>query len=179
MSVSCRTLSYYVPGAPECRLRPRLESKRPDPRAFFASPRPRTFSPTSSQATASGDQTIKLWDSETQACVGVLVGHTCTIKNVAFDPFNSSSYIFVRRVADGSLTCLPLRSSLDRVSRRQHPRLGSSDTRNRLCASHHAWLPGYLDGTLDRNRQLHPQCSWSKGEDLSRGGLSSLLREAS
>ncbi|KAI5479845.1 hypothetical protein MNV49_002403 [Pseudohyphozyma bogoriensis] len=42
----------------------------------------------SAMATASGDQTVQLWDTETQACLGVLAGHTCTIKNVAWDPFN-------------------------------------------------------------------------------------------
>lgn len=43
---------------------------------------------TEPQATASGDQTVKIWDAETRTCTGVLAGHTCTIKNVTWDPFN-------------------------------------------------------------------------------------------
>ena len=43
------------------------------------------------QATASGDQTVKLFDVERQVCVGVLDGHTSTIKNVTWDPVNPST----------------------------------------------------------------------------------------
>ncbi|KAM0746748.1 WD40 repeat-like protein [Meredithblackwellia eburnea MCA 4105] len=39
-------------------------------------------------ATASGDQTVKLYDTATQVCISTFVGHTCTIKNVAWDPFD-------------------------------------------------------------------------------------------
>ncbi|GAA6028433.1 hypothetical protein JCM8097_007027 [Rhodosporidiobolus ruineniae] len=39
-------------------------------------------------ATAGGDQTVRLWDVRTQACVGILAGHTCTVKNVSWDPSN-------------------------------------------------------------------------------------------
>lgn len=42
------------------------------------------------QATASGDQTVRLWNAETQTCAGTLAGHTCTIKSVSWDPHNPS-----------------------------------------------------------------------------------------
>ncbi|GAA6052878.1 hypothetical protein JCM3770_004389 [Rhodotorula araucariae] len=52
-------------------------------------------------ATASGDHTVRLWDAQTQACVGVLAGHTCTIKSVSFDPHNPNMLSTASR--DGSI----------------------------------------------------------------------------
>ncbi|GAA5887296.1 hypothetical protein JCM5296_004593 [Sporobolomyces johnsonii] len=52
-------------------------------------------------ATASGDQTVRLWDTKTQTCVAVLSGHTCTIKNVSWDPYNSQLLSTASR--DGSI----------------------------------------------------------------------------
>ncbi|BGP40458.1 hypothetical protein JCM10450v2_004440 [Rhodotorula kratochvilovae] len=52
-------------------------------------------------ATASGDHTVRLWDAPTQSCVGVLAGHTCTIKSVSFDPHNPHMLSTASR--DGSI----------------------------------------------------------------------------
>ncbi|GAA6060012.1 hypothetical protein JCM10212_001170 [Sporobolomyces blumeae] len=52
-------------------------------------------------ATASGDQTVRLHDVETKACVGVLSGHLCTVKNVAWDPYNDQMLSTASR--DGSI----------------------------------------------------------------------------
>ncbi|GAA5925500.1 WD40 repeat domain-containing protein [Sporobolomyces koalae] len=52
-------------------------------------------------ATASGDQTVRLHDVETKACVGVLSGHLCTVKNVSWDPFNPHMLSTASR--DGSI----------------------------------------------------------------------------
>ncbi|KAL8280177.1 hypothetical protein RQP46_007507 [Phenoliferia psychrophenolica] len=52
-------------------------------------------------ATASGDQTVKIWDAETRTCTGVLAGHTCTIKNVTWDPF--SPHMLATASRDGSI----------------------------------------------------------------------------
>ncbi|GAA5981733.1 hypothetical protein JCM11641_004229 [Rhodosporidiobolus odoratus] len=52
-------------------------------------------------ATASGDQTVRLWDVSTQSCVGVLTGHTCTIKNVTWDP--SHPHMLSTASRDGSI----------------------------------------------------------------------------
>ncbi|KAG0662509.1 hypothetical protein C6P46_003249 [Rhodotorula mucilaginosa] len=41
-------------------------------------------------ATASGDSTVRLWDSTTQTCIGVLRGHGSSVRNVSWDPFNPS-----------------------------------------------------------------------------------------
>ena len=40
------------------------------------------------QATASGDQTVGITDVTTQRAIGRLVGHTGTVKQVAWDPHN-------------------------------------------------------------------------------------------
>ncbi|GAA6008190.1 hypothetical protein JCM11491_001923 [Sporobolomyces phaffii] len=52
-------------------------------------------------ATASGDQTVRLHDVETKTCVGVLSGHTCTVKNVSWDPYNPQMLSTASR--DGSI----------------------------------------------------------------------------
>ncbi|KAJ4900989.1 Transducin/WD40 repeat-like superfamily protein [Raphanus sativus] len=39
--------------------------------------------------TASGDQTIKVWDVEENKCTGVLIGHTGTVKSMCSHPTNS------------------------------------------------------------------------------------------
>ncbi|GAA5860476.1 hypothetical protein JCM5353_005538 [Sporobolomyces roseus] len=52
-------------------------------------------------ATASGDQTVRLHDVETKTCVGVLSGHTCTVKNVTWDPHNPQMLSTASR--DGSI----------------------------------------------------------------------------
>ncbi|GAA5887824.1 hypothetical protein JCM6882_000765 [Rhodosporidiobolus microsporus] len=52
-------------------------------------------------ATASGDQTVRLWDVPTQTCVGILSGHTCTVKNLSWDPHNPHMLSTASR--DGSI----------------------------------------------------------------------------
>ncbi|BGP16592.1 hypothetical protein JCM10213_000494 [Rhodosporidiobolus nylandii] len=52
-------------------------------------------------ATASGDQTTRLWDVRTQTCVGILSGHTCTIKSISWDP--SSPHMLSTASRDGSI----------------------------------------------------------------------------
>ncbi|GJN90814.1 hypothetical protein Rhopal_003828-T1 [Rhodotorula paludigena] len=52
-------------------------------------------------ATASGDQTVRLWNAETQTCAGTLAGHTCTIKSVSWDPHNPNMLSTASR--DGSI----------------------------------------------------------------------------
>ncbi|GAA5893577.1 WD40 repeat domain-containing protein [Sporobolomyces salmoneus] len=52
-------------------------------------------------ATASGDQTVRLHDVESKTCVGVLSGHTCTVKNVTWDPYNPQMLSTASR--DGSI----------------------------------------------------------------------------
>ncbi|GAA5820531.1 hypothetical protein JCM11251_003034 [Rhodosporidiobolus azoricus] len=52
-------------------------------------------------ATASGDQTVKIWDTPTQTCVGILSGHTCTVKNLSWDPHDPHMLSTASR--DGSI----------------------------------------------------------------------------
>ncbi|GAA6000019.1 hypothetical protein JCM10207_006015 [Rhodosporidiobolus poonsookiae] len=52
-------------------------------------------------ATASGDQTARLFDVRTQTCVGILSGHTCTVKSVTWDPHNPNLLSTASR--DGSI----------------------------------------------------------------------------
>lgn len=39
----------------------------------------------SSQITASGDQTARLWDVEKAETIAIFRGHTCSLKSVAVD----------------------------------------------------------------------------------------------
>ncbi|GAA5872197.1 hypothetical protein JCM3774_002290 [Rhodotorula dairenensis] len=41
-------------------------------------------------ATASGDSTVKLWDSSTFQSLGILRGHGSSVRSVSWDPFNPS-----------------------------------------------------------------------------------------
>ncbi|GAA5983193.1 hypothetical protein JCM10908_000190 [Rhodotorula pacifica] len=41
-------------------------------------------------ATASGDSTVKLWDSTSHTCLGVLRGHGSSVRSISWDPFNPS-----------------------------------------------------------------------------------------
>lgn len=42
------------------------------------------------QATASGDQSVRLTDVESRKTIATFQGHTCSVKQVAFDPHNPS-----------------------------------------------------------------------------------------
>ncbi|XP_031286429.1 denticleless protein homolog [Pistacia vera] len=57
--------------------------------------------------TASGDQTIKLWDAQEKKCIGVLMGHTGSIKSLCSHPTNSD--IVVSGSRDGSFALWDLR----------------------------------------------------------------------
>lgn len=57
--------------------------------------------------TASGDQTIKIWDAEKKKCTGALMGHTGSIKSLCSHPTNSD--ILVSGSRDGSFAIWDLR----------------------------------------------------------------------
>ncbi|KAK3183628.1 hypothetical protein Dsin_030914 [Dipteronia sinensis] len=43
--------------------------------------------------TASGDQTIKVWDAQEKKCIGVLMGHKGSVKSVCSHPTNSGIFL--------------------------------------------------------------------------------------
>lgn len=51
--------------------------------------------------TASGDQTARLWDVETETRLAVFVGHACSIKSITFDPMDPK--IFATGARDGNI----------------------------------------------------------------------------
>ncbi|KAJ0254107.1 Transducin/WD40 repeat-like superfamily protein [Hirschfeldia incana] len=57
--------------------------------------------------TASGDQTIKVWDVEENKCTGVLIGHTGTVKSMCSHPTNSD--LLVSGSRDGCFALWDLR----------------------------------------------------------------------
>ncbi|KAL2335722.1 hypothetical protein Fmac_016935 [Flemingia macrophylla] len=66
--------------------------------------------------TASGDQTIKLWDVQERKCLGVLTGHTGSVKSLCSHPTNSD--IIVSGSRDGSFRIWDLRCKSTARSRR-------------------------------------------------------------
>ncbi|KAK7365184.1 hypothetical protein VNO80_14042 [Phaseolus coccineus] len=66
--------------------------------------------------TASGDQTIKLWDVQEQKCLGVLTGHTGSVKSMCSHPTNAD--IIVSGSRDGSFRIWDLRCKSTAKSRR-------------------------------------------------------------
>ncbi|PKU63154.1 denticleless protein homolog B [Dendrobium catenatum] len=57
--------------------------------------------------TASGDQTIKLWNAEKRKCIGLLTGHTGSVKSVS--SHSSNPELFVSGSRDGSFAIWDLR----------------------------------------------------------------------
>ncbi|XP_037495373.1 denticleless protein homolog [Jatropha curcas] len=65
--------------------------------------------------TASGDQTIKIWDAQEKKCTGVLTGHIGSIKSMCPHPTNSD--ILVSGSRDGSFAIWDLRCKIASGSR--------------------------------------------------------------
>ncbi|KAK8938006.1 Guanine nucleotide-binding protein subunit beta [Platanthera guangdongensis] len=57
--------------------------------------------------TASGDQTIKIWNVERRKCIGLLIGHTGSVKSIS--SHSSNPDLFVSGSRDGSLAIWDLR----------------------------------------------------------------------
>lgn len=58
--------------------------------------------------TASGDQTIRLWDVQAKECLGVMKGHTGSVKSLCSHPLQSD--LFVSGSRDGSIAFWDMRS---------------------------------------------------------------------
>ncbi|XVF16355.1 hypothetical protein REPUB_Repub10bG0024400 [Reevesia pubescens] len=65
--------------------------------------------------TASGDQTIKVWDAQEKKCIGVLTGHTGSVKSLSSHPTNSGLVVSGSR--DGSFAIWDLRCNINSKSR--------------------------------------------------------------
>ncbi|KAK2661693.1 hypothetical protein Ddye_000267 [Dipteronia dyeriana] len=65
--------------------------------------------------TASGDQTIKVWDAQEEKCIGVLMGHTGSVKSVCSHP--TISDLVVSGSRDGSFNIWDLRCNKSSKSR--------------------------------------------------------------
>ncbi|KAH1080687.1 hypothetical protein J1N35_020448 [Gossypium stocksii] len=65
--------------------------------------------------TASGDQTIKVWDAQDKKCAGVLMGHTGSVKCLSSHPTNSDLVLSGSR--DGSFAIWDLRCKSNSKSR--------------------------------------------------------------
>ncbi|XP_059642541.1 uncharacterized protein LOC132284445 [Cornus florida] len=59
--------------------------------------------------TASGDQSIKVWDAQEKKCIGALMGHTASVKSVCSHPTNPD--VIVSGSRDGSFALWDLRGS--------------------------------------------------------------------
>ncbi|XP_047311813.1 denticleless protein homolog [Impatiens glandulifera] len=59
--------------------------------------------------TASGDQTVKVWDAQEKKCTGILMGHTGSVKSVCPHPINSD--LIASGSRDGSFALWDLRCS--------------------------------------------------------------------
>ncbi|KAK6256422.1 WD40 repeat - like 10 [Theobroma cacao] len=65
--------------------------------------------------TASGDQTIRIWDAQEKKCTGVLMGHTGSVKCLSSHPTNCDLVISGSR--DGSFAIWDLRCKINSKSR--------------------------------------------------------------
>ncbi|KAK7271655.1 hypothetical protein RJT34_27734 [Clitoria ternatea] len=76
--------------------------------------------------TASGDQTMKVWDVQEKTCLGVLTGHTGSVKSMCPHPTNAD--IVVSGSRDGSFRLWDLRcKSMSRTRR--------GDLSNNICST--------------------------------------------
>ncbi|KAK6928381.1 WD40 repeat [Dillenia turbinata] len=64
--------------------------------------------------TASGDQSIKAWDAQEKKCVGILLGHTGSVKSLCSHPTNPSLVVSGSR--DGSFALWDLRCKSTSIS---------------------------------------------------------------
>ncbi|KAG0493010.1 hypothetical protein HPP92_006408 [Vanilla planifolia] len=74
--------------------------------------------------TASGDQTIKIWDAERKKCIGVLTGHTGSVKSLS--SHSSNSDLFVSGSRDGSFALWDLRCKSGSVNNHGEERILST-----------------------------------------------------
>ncbi|WVZ60195.1 hypothetical protein U9M48_010248 [Paspalum notatum var. saurae] len=81
--------------------------------------------------TASGDQTVKIWSVGDRKCIGVLSGHTGSVK--ALSCHSSNPELIVSGSRDGSFALWDLRSSA--VVREAHSPIQRSRTRSRAKAA--------------------------------------------
>ncbi|WJX70227.1 hypothetical protein P8452_54358 [Trifolium repens] len=65
--------------------------------------------------TASGDQTVKIWDVQEKKCLGVLTGHTGSVKSFCSHPTNSDIIVSCSR--DGSFRLWDLRCNSNTKNR--------------------------------------------------------------
>ncbi|KZV43410.1 denticleless proteinA-like [Dorcoceras hygrometricum] len=61
--------------------------------------------------TASGDQSIKVWDAQNKECIRALMGHTGSVKSISSHPTNPD--IVVSGSRDGSFALWDIRSSMN------------------------------------------------------------------
>ncbi|THU71921.1 hypothetical protein C4D60_Mb04t06610 [Musa balbisiana] len=65
--------------------------------------------------TASGDQYVKIWNAEKRKCIGILAGHTGSVKTVC--PHSSNPDIVVSGSRDGSFALWDLRCNSSSINR--------------------------------------------------------------
>ncbi|XP_020098067.1 denticleless protein homolog [Ananas comosus] len=74
--------------------------------------------------TASGDQTIKIWDAENRKCLGILVGHTGSVKSLC--SHSSNADLVVSGSRDGSIALWDLRCMSNSTNSRGGARFSSA-----------------------------------------------------
>ncbi|KAL0014382.1 hypothetical protein SO802_001451 [Lithocarpus litseifolius] len=74
--------------------------------------------------TASGDQTMKVWDVQERKCIGVLTGHTGSVKSMCSHPSNPD--IIVSGSRDGSFALWDLRCNFSSKSWNKELCIGST-----------------------------------------------------
>nr|CAD1832533.1 unnamed protein product [Ananas comosus var. bracteatus] len=74
--------------------------------------------------TASGDQTIKIWDAENRKCLGILVGHTGSVKSLC--SHSSNADLVVSGSRDGSIALWDLRCMSNSTNSRGEARFSSA-----------------------------------------------------
>lgn len=74
--------------------------------------------------TASGDQTVKIWDVQEKKCLGTLAGHNGSVKSICSHPTNSD--IIVSGSRDGCFRIWDLRCNSKSKNRRGEVTIGST-----------------------------------------------------